>query len=203
VQFVERYWNVVVRPRWPRVHAVLEGDVTFRGRAIALRGPGALFDGLHPDIRYHDGALEIDRPYDVDVDAAGRGVLLVPLVFSWPLVVASPDLPEGPMLGYTPRGAEQLWLGERPESDEALAGLVGHARDTLLRALERPLTTTELAQLLHVTPSAISQRLGDLRKLGLLESQRLGRRVYHRRSARADRLLELFGRQPTLAAAGD
>jgi DNA-binding transcriptional ArsR family regulator len=198
---VARYWDVVVKPRWPRVHAVLEGDVTFRGRSIALRGPGALFDGLHPDISYRDGALEIDRPYDVQVDAAGRGLLLVPLVFSFPLVVAAPDLPDGPMLGYTPRGAETLWLGERPEGDETLAGLVGHARDTLLRALERPLTTTELAQLLAVTPSAISQRLGDLRRLGLLESQRLGRRVYHRRSARADRLLELFGREPALAAA--
>jgi DNA-binding transcriptional ArsR family regulator len=198
---VEQYWTAVVKPRWPRVHAVLEGDVTFRGRAIALRGPGALFDGLHPDISYREGALEIDRPYDVHVDAAGRGLLLVPLVFSFPLVVAAPDLPDGPMVGYTPRGAETLWLGERPEGDETLASLVGHARDVLLRVLERPLTTTELAQLLGVTPSAISQRLGDLRRLGLLESQRLGRRVYHRRSARADRLLELFGSQPALAAA--
>jgi DNA-binding transcriptional ArsR family regulator len=202
---VERYWEAVVRPRWPRVHAVLEGDVAFRGREIARRGAGALFDDLHPAIRWQDGTLAVDRPHELQVEGGGRGVVLVPLVFSWPTVLVSLHTPAGPMLAYTPRGVESFWLGERPEGDEVLASLVGHARDALLRSLPRPRTTTELAQTLGVTPSAVSQRLGDLRRLGLVDAQRLGRRVYYRRSARAERLLELFAeprRAPDVVVAG-
>jgi DNA-binding transcriptional ArsR family regulator len=187
-----RYWSVVVRPRWPRVQAVLEGDIAFRGRSIALRGAGALFDDLNPSIRWQAGTLAIDRPHHLSLDGSGLGVVLIPLVFSWPAVLVAPEGGGATMIAYTPRGAEAFWMGERPEGDDSLAGLVGHARDALLRILRRPRTTTELAQALGVTPSAVSQRLGDLRRLGLVETQRLGRRVYYRRSARAERLLELF-----------
>jgi DNA-binding transcriptional ArsR family regulator len=189
---IARYWTAVLLPRWPRVRAVLESDIAYRGHAMAVRGAGALFDDLDPSVRWHDGTLSVDRPHDLAIDVDDRGIVLLPLVFGWPRLIVAPEGACAPMIAYSPRGAESFWLGERPERDDALAGLVGPARDVLLRVLARPRTTTELAQGLGVTPSAVSQRLADLRRLGLVEPQRLGRRVYYRRSARAERLLELF-----------
>lgn len=186
------YWAAALEPHWPRMRALLEGDVLHRGRTLAFSGPGAMFADLHPAVRYAPGRIEIDRPYEASVELAGRGLLLVPSVFAWPDVFVTFDEPWQPGLAYSPRGVGTLWLEEAAAGPEALARLMGTGRAAVLAALEAPNTTGALSRILSVTPGAVSQHLSALRAAGLVEPHRVGRHVFHRLSPRGAALLELF-----------
>ncbi|WP_230421121.1 ArsR/SmtB family transcription factor [Actinomadura soli] len=71
----------------------------------------------------------------------------------------------------------------------ALAALVGESKARLLRLLDEPLATVELAHRLRVTPSAVSQHLGVLHRAGLVTRARQGRRVLYHRSPLGDQLV--------------
>jgi hypothetical protein len=61
----------------------LEGDVLKRAQALAFGGPEALFDDLHPSVRYRDGLLEVEKSSQIEgVVPGGRGILLVPSAFA-------------------------------------------------------------------------------------------------------------------------
>ncbi|MFE6199877.1 helix-turn-helix domain-containing protein [Streptomyces sp. NPDC057838] len=185
---LRRYWQAALLPHWPRMRLVLEADVTHRARHLAAGGARSLFSGLHRNLRWDDGVLHIDRMRGHHhVDASGRGLRLVPSVFAHqpaPPVGAG----EPPMLAYPSRGTATLWEPEPEPGAPALAALLGAPRSTLLRLLAEPLPTVELARLLGVTPSAVSQHLRVLYASGLVTRARDGRRVLYRRSALGDRL---------------
>ena len=189
---IARYWDACLAQHWPRLTALLEGDLLYRSRVLALQGAEALFDDLHPMVRYADGVLEVDKFYDADVHARGRGLLLLPVAFCWPKLVVTTEEPIQPTIGYSPRGAGSLWEPLPLEVGDALRSLVGPGRAAVLQSLPGPRSTGELAGALGVTSSAVSQHLGHLRRLGLVEPQRLGRRVYYRRSSRGEELMQLF-----------
>ena len=54
-------------------------------------------------------------------------------------------------------------------------------------------TTSELARRLHLTPAAVSQQLGVLRRAGVVDARRQGREVYSELTASGRRLLDLLG----------
>ena len=58
-----RYHDLAIAPYWPRMHALLEGDMLKRAQALALGGAEALFSDLNPDLHYRGGSLELNRPY--------------------------------------------------------------------------------------------------------------------------------------------
>ena len=62
-----------------------------------------------------------------------------------------------------------------------------------MRVLTVPMTTSELAQRLHLTPAAVSQQLGVLRRSGVVDARRQGREVYSELTASGRRLLDLLG----------
>ncbi len=189
---LRRYWKVGVRPHWPRLRTMLEGDVLFRARQLALHGAEALFAELHPSMSWADGVLSIDKPYDHDVKAEGRGLVLIPLAFACPKVSVIVDEPWQPTIAYPPRGIATLWGEDRPEGDQALAELVGETRAAILRALEIPMTTTEIAERLRITPGAVSQQLAQLRRAGVVEAHRSGRGVYSALTAVGTQLVGLL-----------
>jgi hypothetical protein len=85
-----RYHEVAVAPHWPRLRVLLEGDVFKRAQALAFGGPQALFDDLHPTVRYRNGLLEVEKPFQIEgVVPGGRGILLVPCAFAWPKLYAT------------------------------------------------------------------------------------------------------------------
>jgi DNA-binding transcriptional ArsR family regulator len=91
-------------------------------------------------------------------------------------------------VSYPSRSIATLWE-QRPEPDAtALAALIGAPRATLLRLLEEPLPTVELARRLAVTPSAVSQHLQVLHATGLVTRARAGRHVLYHRTALANQL---------------
>jgi hypothetical protein len=67
-------------PRWPRMRAILEGDVVYRSLQLARGGAEALFADLEPRVRWPDGVLYVDAKPGVHevVDVAGRGLPLMP-----------------------------------------------------------------------------------------------------------------------------
>ncbi|MFB9833495.1 ArsR/SmtB family transcription factor [Actinoallomurus acaciae] len=185
---LRRYWELAIEPAWPRMRLVLEADMTYRARRLALGGARLLFADMHPNLRWDDGVLHIDKMISRHrVTAAGRGLLLVPSVFSHqPAPPVSPEEP--PMLAYPSRGVATLWAAPPAAAETALASLIGPPRARLLGLLEEPLPTVEIARRLRVTPSAVSQHLRVLYATGLVTRARDGRQVLYRRSELGDRL---------------
>nr|WP_237499873.1 helix-turn-helix domain-containing protein [Streptomyces sp. SID8379] len=97
-----------------------------------------------------------------------------------------PGLP--PLLSYPARGRATISQTPPPVSDEALTRLLGGPRARLLRLLEEPASTTELAHRLDVTPGAVSQHLSVLYDAGLPTRTRSGRSVRYMRSELGEEL---------------
>ncbi|MEU6114098.1 ArsR family transcriptional regulator [Streptomyces sp. NPDC047117] len=187
-ELLRRYWEVAIEPMWPRMRLVLEADMTYRARQLALGGARLLFADMHPNLRWEGGALHIDKMISEHrVAASGQGLLLVPSVFAHkPAPPVSPEVP--PRLVYPSRGVATLWE-QAPAADmTALVSLLGASRARLLGLLEEPLATVEIARRLRVTPSAVSQHLRVLHATGLVNRARDGRQVLYRRSALGDQL---------------
>jgi DNA-binding transcriptional ArsR family regulator len=185
VELMAGYWERAIAPVWERVRAVLESDIRQRARALAGGGALELFAGLHHEVRWHDGALIVDRAYEADVELAGRGLQLVPAAFGWPRVGAMLDPPWQPALIYPPRGVGDLW-GPRAEDPAALGELLGRRRASILVTLAAEATTTELATRLAASPAGVSEHLGVLRRAGLVRARREGRAVLYSRTAAGD-----------------
>lgn len=184
------YWDACLLPHWPRIHAVLEADVVYRSRQLALGGARGLFGDLDGRVRWDDGNLYLDRMRDqfFHVEVDGRGLRLVPSLFCRGAVTYI-DPSEPPLIMYPARGRATVWETVPEQGADALVALVGAVRARLLTMLDRPATTTELAHRLGVTPSAVSQHLGVLRAARLLNRARSGRTVLYLRSALADELV--------------
>jgi DNA-binding transcriptional ArsR family regulator len=179
------YRKRAIAPWWDAIRAVLEADIRQRARHLAGGGALELFAGLHPDVRWQDGALVVDRAHEATVELAGRGLQLVPAAFGWPRVGAMFDPPWQPALIYPPRGVGDLWApaGHDPE---ALGELLGRRRAGILVALRDEATTTELARRLSASPAGVSEHLGVLRRAGLVRARRDGRAVLYSRTAAGD-----------------
>jgi DNA-binding transcriptional ArsR family regulator len=187
------YHEIAVAPHWPRLRVLLEGDVLKRAQALAFGGPEALFEDLHPSVRYRDGLLEVEKPFQIEgIVPGGRGILLVPSAFAWPRLYAIIEEPWQPSLIYVPRGAAKLWVSAKYPVEDALAAALGSGRAAVLEGLAVPRTTTELARQLGLSPGTASEHLSRLRRAGLVEPHRSGRRVFYRLSREGEQLLELF-----------
>lgn len=194
VEQMREYWKLAIEPHWPRIRALHEADVTYRARQLALGGAELLFADLHPSLSWEGDALVIDKHMCEDIDPGGRGLVLIPAVFDWPgiAILMADDLQ--PTLSYSPRGIAELW--DEPgdgRGDGAMDDLIGGTRADILRVLNVPMTTTELAHRLHLTPAAVSQQLGVLRRAGVVDARRQGREVYSELTASGRRLLDLLG----------
>jgi DNA-binding transcriptional ArsR family regulator len=193
VDALDRYHELAIAPFWPRIREHLEGDVLARGRALALGGAETFFFSLDPGVGYGDGVLSLDRPLDASIDAAGRGVTMVPCAFSWPGVLALVGPHYRPTLAYAPRGVAKLWTSRPSANGTALGAALSPARASVLKGCLTPRTTTELARELGLSPAAVSAHLSRLKIAGLVEPHRSGKKVFYRLRGAGEALLEIFG----------
>ena len=189
VAIMRAYWERVIEPWWPAIRAVLEADVVHRARRLTAGGTIEVFGDLHRDVRWRDGAVEVDHRHEREVELRGRGLLLVPTVFAWPRVFAMLDEPWQPALIYTPRGVGALWAPPEERDPGALEALLGRRRAAILRELRAPATTQDLAERLRASAAGVSEHLGVLRRAGLVRAQRDGRRVLYVRTAAGEQVL--------------
>jgi DNA-binding transcriptional ArsR family regulator len=187
------YWELCFAPHWARMRALLEGDVTYRGREIAQRGLAAMFAGLAGRVRLAGDVVEVHVRSNVHYTRpATGGLTLVPSM--WTSSASAPISPDEPaMIIYLARGTGTIWEPQPLAPAGALAGLLGRHRAALLVQLATPASSTELAARLGVTAAAVNQHLRALRAAGLLVSARHGRSVLYRRSEVADRLIAAAG----------
>jgi DNA-binding transcriptional ArsR family regulator len=191
---LERYWELALEPRWPRIRATVEADISARTHRLARAGLGAMLADLQPQIGWDGRSLQVAVAPEIDhtIDLAGRSLPLVPSVFArHPHINLSADLP--PVLVYAARGAALVWDDAGSPPPAALARLVGRGRAGVLMALSSPRATIDLAAALGVTPGAVSQHLQVLEGGRLVTRARAGRRVLYRRTELGDRLASATG----------
>ena len=193
----EAYWETCLAPEWwPRARSVLEADIVHRSRILVERGAAALFSDLSKRLSWDGRRLVVqwaDAPDaaavpDYDVPADGRGLLLAPTCFAHG-ALSQIEPTQGPWILYPARGLATM--AERvvpPPPGPALARLLGAPRARVLLMLGEPVSTTELARRLGVTPGAVSQHLKVLSDAGLTSRARHGRSVLYARSPLGDSL---------------
>jgi DNA-binding transcriptional ArsR family regulator len=196
VDLLRAYWDRALAPHWPRLQAVLEGDVLYRARQIADGGAERLFADVDPTVSWADGVLRIDKRFEETLDLEERGLLFVPSVFIWPKVALVTDPQWQPTIIYSARGVGALWEPQQSAAPQALAGVLGRVRAGVLTALDRPRSTTDLARTLGVSAGGVSQHLGALRAAGLVQSHRVGRVVLYLRSPAGDTLVSAASPAP-------
>lgn len=194
----EAYWETCLAPEWwPRARSVLEADIVHRARTLVERGAAALFtdignrlswDGRRLVIRWAASAYAAAAVPTYHVPAGGQGVLLAPTCFAGgALSMIAPT--RAPWILYRARGLATM--AERvvpPPAGPALERLLGAPRARMLLMLGEPVSTTELARQLGVTPGAVSQHLKVLSDAGLTSRARHGRSVLYGRSPLGDSL---------------
>ncbi|MEU4061263.1 winged helix-turn-helix domain-containing protein [Streptomyces wedmorensis] len=176
-------YETVLAPVWPLVQDLHRAEFTRHALTLAERGLGAALTASAPGSRLRDGVWEWPGgPAVRDLRLDGRGLVLLP-TFHWrggPLVQDLPGrpvvlaYPAGPGLPLAPDGG-----GTR---EEALTGVLGRTRASLLHALDEALTTTGLARRLGVSNATASAHAQALRAAGLITTTRTGRSVHHERT---------------------
>jgi DNA-binding transcriptional ArsR family regulator len=187
---LERYWHQVLEPYWPRLRGVLDADVAYRLDRLARGGIASLLSDLHPSLQLTDQAIRITSATDSDID--GGSLTLVPSVFVWPRMWVELGLLGEPSLTYGARGIGTLWT-DRPvpvEREDALGELLGRSRSEILRSLQVPRSTTDLAREIGLAAATVSSHLSVLRRTGLVTCWRSGRRVLYQRTALASVMVD-------------
>lgn len=180
-------WKALLEPEWPALRALLQRDVVYRAGQLVAHGWATALDGLHPNVSWRDGHIEVASQAPETFDLAGRGLLFVPSVFIWPRLASRFEPPWPPALVYPARGVAALWEKQPPGT--GLAQLIGTTRAAILSALDEPASTTQLAAMLGQTIGTTGDHLAVLRASGLTASARSGRSVLYIRTAVGDALV--------------
>ncbi|MCX5416673.1 DUF5937 family protein [Streptomyces sp. NBC_00059] len=180
---LERAWEVMVEPHWPRLRALLEADVAYHSRRLAEVGFERLLGEISPQLHWAGSTLTVVGTRGNHSRAlGGQGLVLMPSAFVWPDVVGGYEAPWQPAVIYPARGIGGLWARSADRTPDALARLLGRARADVLCALAEPAGTSALAHLLSLAPSSVSAHLSALRGAGLLTSRRYGHQVLYERT---------------------
>jgi hypothetical protein len=67
-----------------------------------MGGVEALLSGLNPMVDYTGGVLKLEKSHEAVIEPAGRGIILVPCIFSWPRVEVLVQPGYRPTLAYGP-----------------------------------------------------------------------------------------------------
>ncbi|KAB2352448.1 ArsR/SmtB family transcription factor [Actinomadura rudentiformis] len=191
---IRLYHARVLAPIWPRVQSHVYADRIIRMRSFLEEGVDGLLSGLGPQIQWSRPVLEVDYPFDQVLHLEGRGITLQPSYFCWPTPVklADPQLP--PVLVY-PVERDDILSPSPPaltstQQADPVGALIGRTRAGVLRAAATGSSTGELARLLDISPSAVSQHAAILRENGLLQTFRKGGRTMHTLTAHGRAFLQ-------------
>ena len=185
---LHQVWAELVAPFWIRVRALLDRDIQERSRVLAGYGLRRVLGDLHPRVRWTSQGVVVEDGDSRTVDVGHRGLVLMPSAYLWPAVAAVLDEPWQPTIAYPARGVAELWSAPVAPPD-ALARLLGRTRALVLASLDRPTSTTAMAEWLGLSPSSASEHLLILRDSGLIAASRRRHEVLYRRTALGTSLL--------------
>ncbi|HZR51490.1 MAG TPA: helix-turn-helix domain-containing protein [Streptosporangiaceae bacterium] len=180
-------WTTTLVSDWPRRRRVLEADILTRTSRLASHGWAGVFDTLSPHSSWlGDGRLQINGYELADRDLSRARVLdFVPVhsYTGWDML----ELPHRYALVYPVSGA-LADTGSGRSGPAGLARLIGPNRARVLRLLDEPRTTTQLAALTGLPPGAVSNHLRVLLESGAVLRRRAGREVLYWRTSLGDAL---------------
>jgi len=185
------YYDDVMAPLWPGVERAVSAELHHRAWQVASQGIAATLNTLHPRIRWREGVLEINTPIDGDIDLGGRGLRLMPSIWSRPGVALGWTKPTLCYPLPSPHWDRRGLL--RDDHDDALDDVLGATRARILRALLAEHTTSGLARALGISTASASMHAATLRDAGLVSSRRDGRAVQHVVTALGQQLLTAAG----------
>jgi DNA-binding transcriptional ArsR family regulator len=188
---LKRVWMSALSHAWPRVRAVLDGDIIVRGRLLAREGAATVLSALHPSITVAGTSLVriADRRSGKGF-GRGRGIVMVPSVFSWPELFVVHSQPWRLTIAY-PARAIAAESGGGSVSDVGGA-LLGRTRARILLATRGGATNGEIASRLGLSAGAVSQQVAQLRMAGVVASNRVGKYVVHDLTERGAAVLALL-----------
>ncbi|MEV1008649.1 helix-turn-helix domain-containing protein [Streptomyces sp. NPDC049881] len=183
-------------PVWRAADGLLARETERVGVAAVHEALGPLLAGLSPRFPYRDGTLHLPDPRETDFRLGDRSLVLVPLVTGPGAALSAVHRHDLVWVGYPVPGLARLWdspAAPPAPAPDGLTALVGTARAALLRELHAHPTMGELSALLTCTPATTTYHCRQLEAAGLVVRDREGRTVRVRPTARAERLLALFG----------
>ncbi|MFD7644737.1 ArsR/SmtB family transcription factor [Kitasatospora sp. NPDC059795] len=185
-------WDTHLAAEWPARRAVLQRDVTHRAGLLAAHGwPRALHLMNRRSAWVGADAIRFgDRPGN-DRAVGADGMLFVPVSArrsSWLCHV--PGRPHALVYPARGTGTAGSATGSATGGARALARLIGAGRAVILRHLDTPATTSELAALMAQSVGTVGGHLAVLRDTGLVDRTRVGRRVLYHRTALGDHLAD-------------
>lgn len=108
VEELRLYWQRTLERHWPRITDVLDDDIIYHARKMALGGINDLFVDFHPQMRYTSGEVQLlnKTPHDgvTEYYLRGDGLQLVPSSFAAAHVMYQIESAWQPMLIYDSRG---------------------------------------------------------------------------------------------------
>lgn len=176
-----------VAPYWDRAASHLDAVRADYARTLLEGGVERLLEGLCvPLVRWRAPVLEVQHARDVEFRLGGRGLIIVPTVFTWRelTVLWDPADDVGPprLTVPTVNGVEAgaaLWNRAGATVQGALGALLGRTRAAALKVTVGGCNTTELARRLNVSLAAASQHATVLRNANLITTSRRGGAVLH------------------------
>lgn len=181
------YWREVLLPLWDRVESIASADIAHHRAVLAGQGLSGALPGVHDELSFTDGTIQVAMGSEAVVRASGRGLWFAPSVFRWPWLAV--DIREHePVVSYAARGAGRVWEEPR-NTDLGLVELLGRSRAEILQRLDIARTTTGLAREIDLSPSTVNWHLSVMTTAGLLASRREGRRVLYARTLVGDLLI--------------
>jgi DNA-binding transcriptional ArsR family regulator len=180
-------WTTTLVSDWPRRRRVLEADIVTRTSRLASRGWAGVIDSLSPCSSWLGGGrLQINGYEFPDRDLSrARELTFVPVHSHtcW-------DMLEPPLryaLVYPVSGA-LADTGSTRAGVDGLARLIGSNRARVLRILDKPCSTTQLAALTGLPIGAVGNHLRVLLEAGAVLRRRAGREVMYWRTSLGDAL---------------
>lgn len=166
------FHDAAVAPYWPAIVSAVRADGVDRATNAGVE---EILGELSPYLHWESSTLSFDCPGDddVDIDAGGRGVLLVPGYFK--------DQPSVCEHGSAPVAVSYpvQRLVSVVEPAPPLGDLLGRTRAAVLAAANGGRSTTEVAQAVGISMASASQHTAVLRAAGLITTRRTGAAVEH------------------------
>ncbi|MEY9906305.1 DNA-binding transcriptional ArsR family regulator [Catenulispora sp. MAP12-49] len=174
-------YQSVLATSWTTVRERHAAEFTRFALGAAENGIEPTLTALAPGSTLDDGTWHIPALKDRDHRLAGNGLTLLP-TFHWTYEPLVGTIPDQPLLLVYPAGPGLPPPTAPATGGDPLADVLGTSRARVLRLLEHPHTTTELAAGTHLSLAAASSHTAALRRAGLITTHRAGRSVQHTRT---------------------
>ena len=183
------YWERALAPQWPRIRALLEGDILYRARRLADGGAQRLFADIHPRCRSRRTRCGSTCPTTYAPTSPAAGWCSSP-ARSRGRARRARSSRRGSRPSSTPRaGSAALWEPGRTAPPAALAALLGARRATVLARARRRRARRPSWRRARALPRQRLPAPSVLRDAGLVHGHRVGRAVLYVRSEKGEGLV--------------